>query len=324
MLHNARWPSKSANPEMASHESVPASRRRFQSGTAEARPLPRHLTRKDLQTHLGISEKAADRFIRTHALKSGTGGHVLVVLEAYAACLAGLRRRSTRDGACVPLTVTDHTFLPPIEYAPGLDVCAVLCFEAREGERPSRRMKFLLQERDKAPPSSPEEFRRMTLHTEDFIKDSWACSIVQKILTATGMTLALDAAAPPAACADASDAARHVRTCLEWYQSTRGRIGAAGLGRLAREARGEQRVALFAALAHSVGESARHGAHAPLDYALNPLLDEGALAKRLRREPPTLKRWRVRGEGPVFMRIGKLVRYSTIDVDAWTHHSANR
>ena len=55
-----------------------------------------------------------------------------------------------------------------------------------------------------------------------------------------------------------------------------------------------------------------HGA-----YALRALLDEGALARRLHRAPSTLERWRVRGEGPVFLRIGKLVRSSTIDVEDW-------
>ena len=76
---------------------------------------------------------------------------------------------------------------------------------------------------------------------------------------------------------------------------------------------------MLEALAQSIGDAARHGAYAPREYALRPLLDETALAQRLRREPPTLKRWRVQGEGPVFMRIGKLIRYSTIDVEAWSN-----
>ena len=309
---------------MASHEPLTAPHRRIESGSAELCPSPSYLTRRDVQSHLGISERAADRFIRAHGLKSGTAGHVLVALEDYAACLVGLRRRSTRESACAPPAATDHTFFPPIEYEPGLDVCAVMYFESGEGEPPDRRMKFLLQERGKAPPSSPEALRRMTLHTEDFMQDSWSCSIVEKILTATEISQCLNRAAPTPSCVGATQEARHVRTCLEWYRSTRGNVTGAALSRLARQARGEQRGALFEALAQSVGASARHGAHAPLDYALRPLLDEGALAKRLHREPPTLKRWRVQGEGPVFMRIGKLIRYSALDVDAWTHRNGHR
>ena len=122
---------------------------------------PEYLSRKDVQHHLGISEKGVDRFIRDHALRSGSGRQVLVALDAYAACLVGLRRRSTRDTASVPARATDHSSFPPIEYRPGLDVIAALCFEQKAGEPADRRMHFLLQERVKAPPSTPEEMRRM-------------------------------------------------------------------------------------------------------------------------------------------------------------------
>ena len=283
-------------------------------------PVPEYLSRRALQLHLGVSERAVDRLIAEHRLKSGSSRSVRVELVAYAACLVALRRRSTRDDAPVPLPgpAASQPLLPPIEYEPGLDVCALMFLGAAEHDpRKKRRMKFLLQERGKAPPSTPEALRRMTLHTEDYIEDLWAFEILDKILTAAEVALCLDAT--PRAHPSAAGHARHVRTCLEWHQSTRGGVTGPGLRRLARQAHTEQRAALFDALAHSIADSARHGAHAPLDYALRPLLDEGALARRLHRGPPTLKRWRVRGEGPVFIRIGRLIRYSTIDVESWAN-----
>ena len=292
---------------------------------AGADPVPEYLTRKALQRHLGMSERAVDRFLRVHALRCGPAGQVRVELAAYAACLVGLRRRSTRDDAPVPLPApaASRPLLPPIEYRPGVDVVAILPLGAGETDpRRTRRMMFVLRERGSARPSTLEELdrvapglERMTLYTDDFIENLWAWEILDKFLTAIEIALCLDATTR--ARASAAEQARHVRACLEWCQSTQGTVTGAGLKRLARESAPEQRGALFDALAQSIGDSARHGAHAPLDYALRALLDEAALAKRLNRAPPTLKRWRVRGEGPVFLRIGKLVRYSSIDVDEW-------
>ena len=278
---------------------------------------PEYLSRKDVQHHLGISEKGVDRFIRDHALRSGSGRQVLVALDAYATCLVGLRRRSTRDTASVPARATDHSSFPPIEYRPGLDVIAALCFEQKAGEPADRRMHFLLQERGKAPPSTPEEMRRVTLSTNDYIRDEWAFTLVVRILEASTIGMSLDRATNAPSCAEGSDAVRHARTCLQWYHSTRGRVTGAGLKRLLRQAPREQRDALLEALAQSIGGAANRGVRAPRAYALCPLLDEATLATRLHRARPTLKRWRVSGEGPPFMRIGTLVRYSTTDVEDW-------
>ena len=291
--------------------------RSLESGSHETRQVPRYLTRQDLQSHLGISERAVDRLIRVHGLKSGSARRVLIALEDYAAWLVGLRRRSTRDDSPVALPGSGRSILPPIEYAPGLDVRALITYDAGEGQPPSRRMAFVLQERGQAPPTTPEALRRLTRHTEDYVEDLWAYAILDKILTALEVERALDGAARARLRPGDSQDAGHLRTCLEWYRSTRGGVTGAGLSRLAREARGEQREALFQALAHSVADSARHGACAALDYALSPLLDEGALAQRLNRRRPTLKRWRVHGEGPVHMRIGRTVRYSELDVVQW-------
>ena len=310
--------------EVPSPDRSPERERRANCSAAATGAGPEYWSRRDVQLHLGISERAVDRFIRAHALKCGSARQVLVELEAYAACLIAMRRRSTRDSAAVPLPARGHTLLPPIEYAPGLDVCALLFFEEKKGAAPNRRMKFLLQERGKAPPATSEEFDRMTLHTEDFLQDRWACAILDKIATATKIMRSLESTAQSPACPDASEEARHVRTCLEWCQSIQGTVSASGLSRLARDARGDQHGALFEAFARSIGDSARHGAFAPRELARHPLLDEGALATLLHREPPTLKRWRVRGEGPVFIRIGRLIRYSCVDVDAWLRHPGGR
>ena len=62
---------------------------------------------------------------------------------------------------------------------------------------------------------------------------------------------------------------------------------------------------------------ARHGSHAPLDYAREPLLTEAELATEVRRAIATVRRWRVAGEGPTFLRIERAVRYSRIDVNHW-------
>ena len=58
----------SANGDMIPHESLPAPRRRIESGGAEVCASPSYLTRKDLEDHLGVSEKAVDRLIREYGL----------------------------------------------------------------------------------------------------------------------------------------------------------------------------------------------------------------------------------------------------------------
>jgi predicted DNA-binding transcriptional regulator AlpA len=50
---------------------------------------------------------------------------------------------------------------------------------------------------------------------------------------------------------------------------------------------------------------------------LEPLLDEVQVAKLTGRAVPTLQKDRVRGTGPQFIKMGRLVRYRPADVDAW-------
>lgn len=45
--------------------------------------------------------------------------------------------------------------------------------------------------------------------------------------------------------------------------------------------------------------------------------DENALAAELRVSVKTLQAWRLKGEGPPFVKLGRAVRYNKDDVLAW-------
>ena len=47
------------------------------------------------------------------------------------------------------------------------------------------------------------------------------------------------------------------------------------------------------------------------------LVDESAAAKYLSLAVPTLRKWRVAGGGPAFMKFGRAVRYDMADLDGW-------
>jgi predicted DNA-binding transcriptional regulator AlpA len=51
------------------------------------------------------------------------------------------------------------------------------------------------------------------------------------------------------------------------------------------------------------------------------LLTERDVSDRLHLSMKTLRNWRVRGEGPKFLKIGRLVRYRLSDVLAWEEAS---
>lgn len=53
------------------------------------------------------------------------------------------------------------------------------------------------------------------------------------------------------------------------------------------------------------------------DAPTDELFDQSALAALLNRSESTLEKWRVRGEGPAFIKAGRSVRYRRRDVDAW-------
>ncbi len=48
-----------------------------------------------------------------------------------------------------------------------------------------------------------------------------------------------------------------------------------------------------------------------------PLLNEAEVARRLHLTVDTLRAWRCRGGGPVYIRCGKAVRYAPSDLRAW-------
>jgi predicted DNA-binding transcriptional regulator AlpA len=54
------------------------------------------------------------------------------------------------------------------------------------------------------------------------------------------------------------------------------------------------------------------------------LLDTDRVAALLGLRPNTLAQWRVSGAGPVYLKIGRRVRYRAADVDAWLATPARR
>jgi predicted DNA-binding transcriptional regulator AlpA len=57
---------------------------------------------------------------------------------------------------------------------------------------------------------------------------------------------------------------------------------------------------------------------------LEPLIDEAEVSKAIRRSIPTLQKDRLRGNGPPFIKIGRLVRYSPSAVQAWLDDQVRR
>jgi helix-turn-helix protein len=49
----------------------------------------------------------------------------------------------------------------------------------------------------------------------------------------------------------------------------------------------------------------------------DPLDTTEETARRLRRAPQTLARWRCEGSGPAYVKVGNRVLYPRPDVDAW-------
>ena len=47
------------------------------------------------------------------------------------------------------------------------------------------------------------------------------------------------------------------------------------------------------------------------------LLTENDVSKRLNVSVASLRRWRLQGRGPAFLRVGCLVRYRPEDLDSW-------
>ena len=47
------------------------------------------------------------------------------------------------------------------------------------------------------------------------------------------------------------------------------------------------------------------------------LMTEHEVAKRLNISVASLRRWRLLGKGPMFLKVGALVRYAPEDLDSW-------
>ena len=56
---------------------------------------------------------------------------------------------------------------------------------------------------------------------------------------------------------------------------------------------------------------------APADGVPEGLFDQVPIAQMLEVEIKTLESWRVKGFGPKYMKVGRLVRYRLSDVRAW-------
>jgi excisionase family DNA binding protein len=53
------------------------------------------------------------------------------------------------------------------------------------------------------------------------------------------------------------------------------------------------------------------------DLVPSELIDEPTLASRLGVSRSTLQSWRYNGRGPRFIKLGRMVRYRTTDIDAY-------
>ncbi len=52
------------------------------------------------------------------------------------------------------------------------------------------------------------------------------------------------------------------------------------------------------------------------------LLDTSELAEHLTNKPNTIEGWRIKGVGPRYIKIGRLVRYRLADVEEWLEAQA--
>ena len=259
------------------------------------------LTRSDIGAHLGLSLRSIDRFIARHRLRSGSGRQVLIRLETYAWCLAGLRRHSTRSTAPVPAVRPDTR--SPLPIPPGEELVLVA---QSDGFNAS----------GKALESLPSRCRVRTL--DQCPADHWGWSLLEAAEAMAGVLDVMERGETRPEPAGDSPASRYLRQFLREAQASIGqRLDATDLARSLRRLAAGERQLLLEALSGEMADSARTDAGAPLEYAREPLLTEEELAREVRRTIATVRRWRVEGTGPVFLAIGRTVRYSRADVDHW-------
>ena len=255
------------------------------------------LSRADLASHLGLSVvRSVDRFIAKHGLKSGSGRPVLVRLESYARCLVALRRPSTRSTAPVPAVRLDT----PAPIQPGEELVLIA---QTDGFDPSD-----------APRRVAPGCRIRTL--DECPAEHWSRSLLEAADAMAGVIDVMECGASRPEPAGESTASQYLLQFLRDAQSSTGKtLDAAVLSRSLRRLPAGERRLLLAALSREMADSAREGPSAPLEYAREPLLTEEELAGEARRTIATVRRWRVEGRGPVFVRIERAVRYSRVDVN---------
>ena len=259
------------------------------------------LTRSDLGAHLGLSLRSVDRFIARHRLRSGSGRQVLVRLETYAWCLIGLRRHSTRSTAPVPAMRLDTP--SPLPIQPGEELVLIAQSDGFNAA-------------GKALESLPSGCRVRTL--DECPADHWGRSLLEAAEAMAGVLDVMERGKSRPEPASEFPASRYLRQFLREAQASTGQtLDATDLARsLRRLAAGERRL-LLEALSGEMADSARTDSGAPLEYAREPLLTEEEFATEARRTIATVRRWRVEGTGPVFLRIERAVRYARVDVDHW-------
>ena len=259
------------------------------------------LTRADLASHLALSVRSVDRFIERHRLKSGGGRAVLVPVDSYAWCLGSLRRESTRSLTLAP-AVTGETASPqPLRTGEELVLVA-----KSDGFNAS----------GKALRSLPAGCELRTLH--ELPEGHWGWSVVEAAKTMANVHAAMARGASRPETDPDSTASRYLRQFLREAQaSTAKALDPTVLARSLRQLPADNRRLLLEAVSGELADAARENPHAPLAYAREPLLTENELASEVRRTLATVRRWRVEGTGPVFMKIDRAVRYSRVDVDRW-------
>jgi predicted DNA-binding transcriptional regulator AlpA len=54
-----------------------------------------------------------------------------------------------------------------------------------------------------------------------------------------------------------------------------------------------------------------------MEENMNALLTETQVSEQLQVSLACLRRWRLHGEGPQYLKVGPLVRYRTEDIEGW-------
>ena len=258
-----------------------------------------HLGRTDIALHLQLSQRSVDRFIERYRLRSAPGRLVLVRLESYAWCLVGLRHQSTRSMA--------PAVCPGLPAPMPLRAGEELILAARSGN--SGPLLDAIQQ------WAPGCTIRMP---DECPPGHWLWSLVEAAQAMVGVRKAMERGVARPAPAGNPTAAQYLHRFVHEAHTYGGQpLDAAVLARALRHLPVGQRHLVLEALAEEMVNSARAASGVPLEYVREPLLTEDELASEVGRSVDTVRRWRVLGTGPVFLRVERAVRYSRVDLDQW-------